>query len=207
VGSHTLAVIVKRQTDNSQLTKIQKMEILNIQTTRLNIRHLELSNLSDFHIYRSNPEVTKYQGFDVMTIEQAEEFIKDNSTKHFGKAGEWVQYGIENSSTRQLVGDCAVKLDNYETRIAEIGITISHLEQKKGYAKEVLLGILTFLFDTIEIHRVVEIVDAENIASINLLKSTGFKQEGHFIENIFFKGKWGSEFQYAMLKREWDNRK
>ena len=69
------------------------------------------------------------------------------------------------------------------------------------------MGILTFLFDTKEIHRVVEIVDAENIASINLLKSTGFKQEGHFIENVFFKGKWGSEFQYAMLKREWDYRK
>ena len=183
------------------------MEILNIQTTRLNIRHLEITDLSDFHIYRSNPEVTKYQGFDIMTIEQAEEFIKDNSTKHFGKAGEWVQYGIENRVTKQLVGDCAIKLDQYETRIAEIGITISQLEQKKGYAKEVLIGILTFLFDTKEIHRVVEIVDAENIASINLLKSTGCKQEGHFIENIFFKGKWGSELQYAMLKREWDDRK
>ena len=66
------------------------METLNIQTTRLNIRHLELSDLSDFHIYRSNPEVTKYQGFDAMTIEQSEEFIKGNSTKDFGKAGEWV---------------------------------------------------------------------------------------------------------------------
>ena len=183
------------------------MEILNIQTTRLNIRHLEITDLSDFHIYRSNPEVTKYQGFDIMTIEQAEEFIKDNSTKHFGKAGEWVQYGIENRVTKQLVGDCAIKLDQYETRIAEIGITISHLEQKKGFAKEVLLRILTFLFDTKKIHRVVEIVDAENTASINLLKGLGFKQEGHFIENIFFKGKWGSEFQYAMLKREWDDRK
>lgn len=183
------------------------MEILNIRTTRLNIRHLELSDLSDFHIYRSNPEVTKYQGFDVMTIEQAEEFIKTNSTKHFGKAGEWVQYGIENNETKQLIGDCAIKLDPYDTRIAEIGITISHLEQKKGYAKEALIGILTFLFDTKEIHRVVETVDAENIASINLLKSTGFKQEGHFIENLFFKGKWGSEFQYALLKREWDEKK
>lgn len=183
------------------------MEILNIFTTRLNIRHLELSDLFDFHIYRSNPEVTKYQGFDVMTIEQAEEFIKDNSTKHFGKAGEWVQYGIENCETKKLIGDCAIKLDQYDTRIAEIGITISHLEQKKGYAKETLIGILTFLFDTKEVHRVVEIVDAENIASINLLKSTGFRQEGHFIENIFFKGKWGSEYQYAMLKREWDSRK
>ncbi|MBK8674440.1 MAG: GNAT family N-acetyltransferase [Bacteroidetes bacterium] len=183
------------------------MEILNIQTTQLNVRHLKLSDLTDFHIYRSNPEVTKYQGFDVMTIEQAEEFIKNNSKKHFGKAGEWVQYGIENKETKQLIGDCAIKLDQYDTRIAEIGITISHLEQKKGYAKEIMIGILTFLFDTKEIHRVVETVDAENIASINLLKSTGFKQEGHFIENIFFKGKWGSEFQYAMLKREWDNRK
>ncbi|MBK8674428.1 MAG: GNAT family N-acetyltransferase [Bacteroidetes bacterium] len=183
------------------------METLNIQTPRLNIRHLKLSDLTDFHIYRSNPEVTKYQGFDVMTIEQAEQFINDNSTKQFGIAGEWVQYAIENIETRQLIGDCAIKLDQYDTRIAEIGITISNLEQKKGFAKEVLLGILTFLFDKKEIHRVVEIVDAENIASINLLKSTGFNQEGHFIENIFFKGKWGSEFQYAMLKREWDDRK
>ncbi|WP_343586618.1 GNAT family protein [Flavobacterium sp.] len=183
------------------------MEILNIQTAQLNIRHLKLSDLSDFHIYRSNPEVTKYQGFDVMTIEEAEEFIKENATKHFGKAGEWVQYGIENTKTKQLIGDCAIKLDQYDTRIAEIGITISHLEQKKGFAKEVFVGILDFLFDTKQIHRVVEIVDAENIASINLLKSIGFRQEGHFIENIFFKGKWGSEFQYAMLKREWDERK
>jgi RimJ/RimL family protein N-acetyltransferase len=183
------------------------MEIINISTKRLKLRNLRLTDLSDFHIYRSNPEVTKYQGFDVMTIKQAEEFIKDNSTKHFGKSGEWVQYGIENSETAKLIGDFAIKLDPYDTRIAEIGITISHLEQRKGYAKEVILGILSFLFDTKEIHRVVEIVDTENIASINLLKCTGFKQEGHFIENIFFKGKWGSEFQYAMLKREWDERK
>ncbi|MBJ2127284.1 GNAT family N-acetyltransferase [Flavobacterium sp. IB48] len=183
------------------------MEILNIETAQLNIRHLKISDLSDFHIYRSNPEVTKYQGFDVMAIEEAEEFIKENATKHFGKAGEWVQYGIENTKTKQLIGDCAIKLDQYDTRIAEIGITISHLEQKKGFAKEVFVGILDFLFDTKQIHRVVEIVDAENIASINLLKSIGFRQEGHFIENIFFKGKWGSEFQYAMLKREWDKRK
>jgi len=163
-----------------------------------------MADLSDFHVYRSNPEVTKYQGFDVMDIEQAASFIKENSGKHFGKAGEWVQYGIENRETGKLIGDCAIKLDQYDVRIAEIGISISHLEQRKGYAKEALLSILTFLFDRKEIHRVVEIVDAENIASINLLKSTGFRQEGHFIENIFFKGKWGSEFQYAILKREWD---
>ena len=183
------------------------MEIFYLTTPRLYIRNLKTTDLSDFHSYRSNLDVTKYQGFDVMTIEQADEFINGQLAKEFGKSGEWVQYGIENKETEKLIGDCAIKLNQYDTRIAEIGITISHLEQKKGYAKEVLLDILTFLFDTKKTHRVVEIVDAENIASINLLKSIGFRQEGHFIENIFFKGKWGSEFQYAMLKREWDDRK
>ncbi|MDD2965746.1 MAG: GNAT family N-acetyltransferase, partial [Bacteroidales bacterium] len=76
------------------------METLTLQTARLTIRHLELSDLRDFFVYRSNPEVTKYQGFDVMTMEQAEEFIADNSTKRFGKAGEWVQYGIEKNETK-----------------------------------------------------------------------------------------------------------
>lgn len=182
------------------------MEELKILTSRLMVRHLKLKDLTDFHLYRSNPEVTKYQGFDVFTPEQATQFIQENATKSFGKAGEWVQYGIENTETKQMIGDCAIKLDPYDTRIAEIGITISHLEQRKGYAKEVLAGILTFLFHTKGIHRVVETTDAENVASINLLESVGFRREGHFIENIFFKGKWGSEFQYAMLKREWDSK-
>lgn len=183
------------------------MEKLKIQTKRLKIRQLKLSDLSDFYIYRSNPKIAKYQGFGVMTNGEAEKFIKDNLTKHFGKAGDWIQYGIEKNETGQLIGDCAIKLDSDDIRIAEIGVTISHLEHKKGFAKEVLLSILSYLFDTKNIHRVVEIVDTENTASINLLKSTGFKLEGHFIENIFFRGKWGSEFQYAMLKREWDGKK
>lgn len=183
------------------------MEFLNITTSRLQIRNLKVKDLNDFHFYRSNPEVTKYQGFDVMTLEQADEFIKTQLEKGFGKPGEWVQYGIENKETGKIIGDCAIKLNLHDTRIAEIGITISHIEQRKGYAKEALSGILTFLFDVKGIHRVVEIVDAENTASIKLLKSTGFKQEGHFVENIYFKGKWGSEFQYAILKREWDDKK
>lgn len=182
------------------------MEKLLIETKRLAVRNLKSSDLHEFHRYRSNPEVTKYQGFDGMSITQAEDFINEQVDKEFGNPGEWVQYGIESKETKKIIGDCAIKLQQNDARIAEIGITISHFHQKRGYAKEVLLGILEFLFNKKNIHRVVEIVDAENIASINLLKRTGFRLEGHFIDNIFFKGKWGSELQFAMLKREWDER-
>ncbi len=183
------------------------MQKLIIDTERLQIRNLKISDLSNFHFYRSNPDVTKYQGFDVFTIEQSSNFIQQQLNKEFGKPGEWVQYAIENRKTGKLIGDCAIKLNEYDVRIAEVGITISHIEQQKGYAKEALVFILNFLFTRDNFHRVSEIVDAENTASIQLLKSVGFKQEGHFIENIFFKGKWGSEFQYAMLRNEWEDLK
>jgi [ribosomal protein S5]-alanine N-acetyltransferase len=182
------------------------MKKLFIQTARTTIRNLELKDLADFHLYRSNPEVTKYQSFNPMTLEQAKEFILENAKNHFGKAGEWVQFGIENRNTGQLIGDCAIKLDQHDTRIAEIGITLSHLQQRQGFAKEALIGVLTFLFESHHTHRVVAIVDALNTASIELMKSINFRQEGHFIENFFSKGSWSSEYQFALLKREWEKR-
>ena len=181
------------------------MSRLMIDTRRLQIRNLRLSDLADFYGYRSNPEVTKYQGFDVFSAEQAKAFIEEHADKEWGRPGEWVQYGIESKTTGKLIGDCAVRLDRHDTRLAEIGITISPAEQRKGFAKEVLVALLDHLFSRDDFHRVTETVDAENTASIQLLRSVGFRQEGHFIENIFFKGKWGSEYQFAMLKSEWLN--
>lgn len=179
------------------------MELLLLQTPRLRIRNLKVSDLEDFHSYRSMPEVIKYQGLGLMDKSQAMAFIDQQKDKLFGKPGEWVQYGIEEKLQQQLIGDCAIKLQAADPRIAEIGITLHPDFQRKGFAKEAMLEILRFLFQDKQLHRVVETVDAENAASINLLERLHFRKEGHFIENIFFKGKWGSELQYAMLRREW----
>lgn len=179
------------------------MDKLSLQSENLIIRNLRIDDLDDFHHYRSDPSVVKYQGFDVFTVAEAEEFINSQKEKTFGVPGEWVQFAIENKKSGRLIGDCAIRLAGTDPGLAEIGITISHLHQRKGYAREALKCILAFLFEERDIRRVVETVDAENEASISLLKSTGFRQEGYFVENVFFKGKWGSELQFAMLKREW----
>jgi RimJ/RimL family protein N-acetyltransferase len=182
------------------------MEKFEINTERLLIRKLDKTDLIHFYAYRSNPDVTKYQGFEVMTKEQSRDFIVENAKKQFGEPDEWVQFAIEELKTAQLIGDCAIKLREHQNKVAEIGITISHLEQRKGYAKEALYGIMAFLFDNCQVNRIQEIVDADNCASIALIKSLGFKQEGHFVENSFFKGRWSSELQFAMLKKEWEKK-
>jgi [ribosomal protein S5]-alanine N-acetyltransferase len=63
--------------------------------------------------------------------------------------------------------------------------------------------LLDYLFGDLNLHRVVAITDAENRAAARLLEKLGLRREGVFVENVWFKGAWGSEFLYALLRREW----
>jgi RimJ/RimL family protein N-acetyltransferase len=176
---------------------------ISLESERLMLRNLHPNDLEEFHAYRSNPEVTKYQGFDVYSKEEAQQFILSQKDKTFGEPGEWLQLAAVNKNTGKLIGDCALKLEEDDPRIAQIGCTISPTHQKNGYAKEIMLTLMRFLFEENNVHRISEITDELNISSVKLLESLEFRREGHFKENIWFKGRWGSEYIYAMLKSEW----
>ena len=174
----------------------------NLTTTRrLQIRSLREDDLEDFFAYRSDPEVTRYQGFHPFNKAESLAFIREQSASE-SIPGKWKQWAI--SADNQLVGDCALLFQASDPRIAEIGITISPRHQRKGFAREAMEGLTAYLFEKENIHRIAITVDAENMASIALMKSLGFRQEGYFIENVFFKGKWGSEILFALLRREWE---
>ncbi len=64
-------------------------------------------------------------------------------------------------------------------------------------------GVLTYAFLTFDLHRIIAITDCENTASVALLERLGMRREGHFLQNAWFKGKWGDEYLYAILKEEW----
>ena len=110
---------------------------------------------------------------------------------------------IELKSTKQLLGDCAFHIMESDIQQAYIGITLSRPNWGKGYGEEACRRLLDYLFDELILHRVVAECDVENTASSTLLERLGFRREAHLIENIWFKGAWGSEFHYAMLEREW----
>lgn len=176
---------------------------MRIETQRLIIRNLRKSDLESFYDYRSNPEVTKFQGFNVLTKSEAAAFIKQHSVLKFGIPQQWVQYAIEYKNTHQLIGDCAICFAD-DGHSAQIGITISPPFQNIGIAKETVHALLEFLFGLPDFHRVTGTADSENHSSISLLKSCGFKQEGHFIDSYFSHGKWHSEYQFAILRPDWE---
>ena len=89
----------------------------------------------------------------------------------------------------------------------ELGVTFAPSHQRQGYATEAIERILRYAFDVLGKHRITATTDTENLAAAALFCRLGFRQEAHSIESVWFKGAWGSEYLFALLRREWLARK
>lgn len=172
------------------------------QTDRVVCREFRLEDLKTFAAYRALPKVARFQSWTEFTYDDALALFETMNQVAFATIGHWFQLALVEKGTNQMIGDLAVHfVDDHQV---EIGFTLDPQFQGKGFAREAVLGLLEFLFGKLALHRVTATTDTENIPSWRLLERVGFRREGHFKENIFFKGTWGSEFQYAMLASEWE---
>jgi RimJ/RimL family protein N-acetyltransferase len=179
------------------------MSFPNLESERLLFRRFTESDVESFVAYRSDPEVARYQSWDNYSIEDGRRFITEMASQEFDLPGTWIQIALEKKESGELIGDLAVHTLEPDGNQIEIGFTLARVHQGKGFAKESLKCLLDFMFRDLNKHRVIAICDAKNDGAAKLLRSLEFRQEAHLIQNIWFKGAWGDEFQYAMLQDEW----
>jgi RimJ/RimL family protein N-acetyltransferase len=176
------------------------------ESPRLRVRALGDADVEAFVAYRADPDVARYQSWSDYTLEQGLALVASMRGAAPGVPGEWLQLALEARSDGALVGDLAFKVDIDEPREAEVGFTLAPGHQGLGYATEALGGFLDWAFPTFGLHRVIAVTDALNAPAAALLERVGMRREAHFVENIFFKGAWGSELQFAVLEHEWATR-
>jgi RimJ/RimL family protein N-acetyltransferase len=176
------------------------------ETSRLRMRPMVDADLDSFVAYRSDPEVARYQSWQDYTRAEGQALIGSMRELRLGQPGQWYQVAIESKGGGALVGDLASKVDASEPREMEVGFTLAPEHHGKGYGTEALTGLLDHAFDVLGMHRAVAITDALNVSAASLLVRVGMRREAHYIENVFFKGAWGSEFLFAVLDREWADR-
>ncbi len=185
------------KTLNSKTT-VSKTPVL--KTKRFVIRAFKEADLKTFAQYRSEPEIARYQSWENYSYQKALSLFHGIDYSNFGMIDQWYQLAITDAVSDQLLGDLAVHFIDREQ--VEIGFTVAPDNQNKGVAREAVSGLLDYLFNSLNKHRVIAITDTQNVASCRLLESLGFRKEAHFRQNIFFKGSWGDEYLYAMLKFE-----
>lgn len=174
-----------------------------MESARLVLRRLEDGDLASFMAYLNDPLVARYQSWESYTEEQAREVIEEQKRVEPGTPGRWFTFAAELKETGQMIGHVALSVKKDEPRQAEIGFTFAREHQGRGLAREAAEGVLDYAFGVLGLHRVVAVADCENDRSVALLERLGMRREGHFVENIWFKGAWGSEYLYAVRRSEW----
>ena len=177
-----------------------------LETPRLILRSFCDADLEPFLTYRNDPLVSRYQGWDTPYLRvDALEFVAQMKTAISGTPGEWMQLAIERKDNGEMIGDMAFYIAKSNPRQADFGYSLARSAWGQGYALEASTKTLDYLFRVLEMHRVAADCDVDNVASIRLLERLGFRREAHLIESFWLVASaiWGSEYQYAILQREW----
>lgn len=174
---------------------------LPLQTQQLLLRRLKPTDLPQLARYRDKPAVARFQSWENYTLQDAEKLYAQQHSLTFNSDETWYQLAVERLEDGVLTGDIGIHFFD-EGKQVELGMTFDVSFQKRGYAREAMRALIAMLFDDFSKHRITAVVDTRNTRAVNLLEKLGFRREAHYRENIFFKGEWGDEYLYALLKSD-----
>ncbi len=73
----------------------------------------------------------------------------------------------------------------------------------RGFMRAGLIAVLDRAFGEHELHRVEANIQPENVRSVQLVQSLGFRMEGHSPRYLRINGEWKDHDRYALTAEEW----
>jgi RimJ/RimL family protein N-acetyltransferase len=175
-----------------------------LHTERLELRPLTLHDVEALFAYQSRPDVCRYVPYEPRTREQiAERITSGVLTGSISEEGDAVSLGVTVVGSEVVIGDVMLRWRSREHKSGEIGYAFNPDYSGNGYATEACRALLPLAFDGLGLHRIFGRIDARNIASANVLRRLGMRQEALLVENEWFKGEWTDEIDFGLLAREW----
>jgi len=173
----------------------------NLETQRLKLRRLKITDVYEILTLRSNPEIMKYIPRPLIKTEvEALEFITTMDTNiDTNKVINWAITTKENDKLIGIIGYYRMKPEDYR---AEVGYILSGEYHGQGIITEALQRVVQFGFEEMGLHSIEAVIDPDNFASEKVLLKTNFTKEGHFKEHQFFDGKFFDSVFYSLLNKK-----
>lgn len=169
-----------------------------LETERLHLRKLRLTDAKEMQVIRSDERVMKFMDSERhKTLEYSKNFISENMSMYTQKQG--LFWAIIEKSSQSFLGDFAFwKIDSKNSR-AEIGYTLKPEFWGKGIMKEAMIEIINFGFDHLKLHSLEANINPYNDNSRGILEKMGFQMEAYFRENYFYNGDFLDSEIYSLL--------
>jgi RimJ/RimL family protein N-acetyltransferase len=178
-----------------------KPEIMNLQTSRLFLRPLVISDAPALFEARRDPLVMRYWDWPPQqSVGEVEGVIANHATQIAdGNVLWWVAALSPNGPA---IGECDLSdIDHRNTR-AEVGFLFARAHWGNGYAQEAMTAVIAHAFGPMELHRLWARFHAGNEASRRLLEKLGFAYEGMLRRHVRRDGEWRDCILYGRLKSD-----
>jgi len=179
-----------------------------LDTSRLHLRPLTADDTDALLVYRGDPEVCRYLPFTPM---DSAEIARRLRTQWFRTDlvadGDNITLGAVRRDTGELVGDVVLSLVSRENGNGELGWVFSPAVAGQRYATEAAEALADHAFHTVGLRRLVARLDERNVRSARVCSRLGMRLEARLVENEIVRGEPTTELDFAILSREWEDRR
>ena len=146
----------------------------NLETERLHLHRLRYEDAEEiFYTYASKPESTRYLSWPThQSIRDTRQFLQ-YAVQGWNDGSDY-SFAIRQKTSNRLIGSCGMMHDN--GRI-QFGYVLGPNHWGQGFGTEVCRRLMQLIQGYAEIYRVSTFVDADNLASINVLLKAGLQEE------------------------------
>jgi len=160
---------------------------LKIETDRLILRELALTDASGMYLLDADPEVHRYLGNKPITsMEQAQDNILFIQTQ-YEKAGSG-RWAVEDKISGQFMGWGGLKfitdVVNDHQYFYEVGYRLIPAFWGKGYATEIAVASIHYGFKVLGLTEIFAMTDVANLASQRVLEKAGMQKTEQYIHNL-----------------------
>ncbi len=176
-----------------------------LETDRLTLRGMRVSDAEDMFAYASRPSVTTYLTWDPHgSIGETREYLTYVGQRY--RTGDFYDWAVICKDDGHMVGTCGFTSFNCPSDSAEIGYVLNPTYQGQGFATEAVRRVLAFGFEELNLHRIEAHFIEGNTASRRLMERVGMTLEGYARESMRIKGRYCTIGTCAILRHEYLNR-
>ena len=176
-----------------------------IETQRLTLGKITVSDAEDMYSYASLNSVTRYLLWSPhLNIEDTRGYIEFLNRQY--KKGTYADWGIRLKACGTFIGTVGFADFDYENNLGEVGYVLNPAYQGKGYMTEAVTAILSVAFDRIGLDKVVLRIIDENRPSIRLASRLGFTLDHVSDTPLNIKGVDRNICYYVLTRDEWQKK-
>ena len=172
-----------------------------LETERLRLRALRVSDAADMYDYARRPEVTKYLLWsphpDPMHTKRYLEYLAGRY-----RLGMFYDWALIHKADGRMIGTCGFVRFDLPHNSAEVGYVLNPDYHGQGLMPEALRRVLAFGFSELGLHRIEARYMVGNAPSRHVMDKLGMTFEGIKRQSMLVKGLYRDIGTFAILANE-----